>query len=620
MTKILTKTVALATAFVFAVGACAPQGTGDADAPPREQLLAHPSTFGLDLTGSPVLEPKVMILWAPHVEALDPGITALEVTTDLDVVDGPGRAYETRLTIRGLGPDCGASGRLLVERDTRDLASATLPDAALLAAIVADLGDNRPTGRCGGGKGGHQHAGPFGNNFWLAQPCQEQDQREMASGTALELAIAAALADGTPSWAAACAEHAEPAGVAYCEDLVGIISGNLIQAEVRLEATRAISDLMDQITHEALEIAAAANLGFGGLANAVDVAELATMALEQVALKAAADSQASLVVGNLIAARAAAGMDPILAATQAPAVTGALIVMGNTWQVDMAELTECHRRIVAWIAAAAAIGVGFRLFGPGGPNLTGGGGPKWTEDTVLIAGPLRVQSLQFFFSHDVDIHVDQLPTAHQAMTRRTYGAYVSRVIYAGFEKPGYGHVLPADVVAPEPVTLVPMVIAPAGAGVELGHGGYGGPSQAVADTIYSPWANKVFLGAAGLDLNWQETDADGVPLSPVWALCEALPPNPVDPHYCDLGLTSTVPPWQIGQPLARYWRIYVTGGIVDPVDGAVIEPEGAQLFASLHAIGEGPASPCWVWDYGANDYVYEPSLPGCGPGPAPPGP
>ena len=33
---------------------------------------------------------------------------------------------------------------------------------------------------------------------------------------------------------------------------------------------------------------------------------------------------------------------------------------------------------------------------------------------------------------------------------------------------------------------------------------------------------------------------------------------------------------------------------------------GAQFFASLHAIGEGPVNSCWVWDYSANDYVFEP--------------
>jgi hypothetical protein len=212
------------------------------------------------------------------------------------------------------------------------------------------------------------------------------------------------------------------------------------------------------------------------------------------------------------------------------------------------------------------------------------------------------------------------------MTRRVSGAFVSRLVHAGFEKPGFGHVLNADVMVPEPITLVPIVAAPAGAAIELGAGGYGGPSTEVADTVYSPWNNTVFLGSAGIDLNWQETDKDGNPLIDIWALCKVLPDDPLDPRYCGLGLQSTVPPWRIGEALHRYWRIWVMGGLVDPADGAVIEPEGAQFFLSLHATGEGPSSACWVWDQAENDYVYQPWLPGCGPsggdggdGPLPPG-
>ncbi|MBX7078600.1 MAG: hypothetical protein K1X88_05365 [Nannocystaceae bacterium] len=59
--------------------------------------------------------------------------------------------------------------------------------------------------------------------------------------------------------------------------------------------------------------------------------------------------------------------------------------------------------------------------------------------------------------------------------------------------------------------------------------------------------------------------------------------------------------------------MWTTTGVVDPETGTVLEPEGSQFLVALHATGEGPSSPCFVWDYDAGEYRWDPTLPGCGP-------
>lgn len=636
MRTFATKTIALASC--VALAGCGPQGADDPtdDAPAADDedqaaepepepddedpgyggdvpRMPHPSVYGLDLSGSPTLEPDTIYVQANRVKELDPGIEMLEVTRDLDLQDDALDPWARTLTIVGRGPDCGIDGRLLFEQDTRSSAAIVRSDPAMVEAIVADLA-GAPRSTCAGEREpGAGAAAPFGPGFWLQTPCNSDSDAELASFVELEVLIDITLAAGTPAWAAACVEHVEPAEIEACEDLVGQISGHLIRAQARMAVVRGALDMLDSITVQAMQVAANNNLGFAGIANPVALADLAAMGLRVVTYKKVADWQAGIVTAHLSEARGLVDFDPVLQATSAPFGLTVLVAMGNVWRADVETLSECYRRVVAWIVGAAGIGFGIRLFFP--PNgLALAGGSQFDEgSTELVVGPRRVQSTTFFQPAEIAIHVDQLTSQQQAMTRWEDGPNVHRNIFAGYEWPGFGHTLPADVLGPEPLTLLPIVLAPAGSAIELGAGGYGGPSQDVPDTTYAPGGNVVQLGRVGIDLNWQETDANGTPLIDIWALCKVLPEDLLDPRYCGLGMQTTVPPWQIGQPLHRYWRVWTMAGIVDPENGAVIEPEGAQFFVSLHATAEGPVSECWVWDSSEGEYVFQPWLPGCGP-------
>lgn len=595
-------------------GVEAPDAT---DAPaaqtPEVVRLLAPEAYGLDLEGSPVLEPRVHTVGAVAVRDLLPTVHAIEVTEDLDLTGDEDDPYATVLTIRGLGPGCEEGGDVLAHHDSRDPAASVFPDPALAEALAADLRDGR-RGTCSD-EPKHSEFAPFGPGFWNIDPCRDARLDEIGSGAWIEINIAAVLATNTPAWAAACVQHLEPAGITACENLVGTISGHLIAAESRIAAARVIKGLMFDLTLDAVDLANNMGLGFPGPAAAADIAELASLALEIVALHAAGNAQATAAVGHVIAARTAAGQDWVLIEVGAPQVLGGLVVVANGWQVDYAVLTRCFRRVTSWIAALAAIGFGIRFFQPPpGLGIADAQDAFDPDESILYIGPRRAQSLVHFFSDSLKVDVSMLTSAEAAMTRYVSNGYVSRNIFAGYEKPGFGHTLPSDIIGPDPITLLPIVLAPAGAKVLLGEGSYGGPSNDVYDSVYDPSVNTVFLGQIGIDVNWTETDAAGVPTSPLWALCKVLPEDPMDPRYCQFGMNTTVPPWEIGDPLSKYWRVWVSGGIIDPENGEVIEPEGTQFFMELHAPGEGPENECWVWSSSQQAYLYSPGVPGCGPG------
>ena len=106
----------------------------------------------------------------------------------------------------------------------------------------------------------------------------------------------------------------------------------------------------------------------------------------EISSAAGAISQSNLTVTNLLVARSQVDLDPIiLENTNARTVLGALIPLANTWGVDVSDLAQCHRRNVCWIAAAAAIGWGFRGFGPGGANVV---------DLGMVATPITYFAAQ----------------------------------------------------------------------------------------------------------------------------------------------------------------------------------------------------------------------------------
>lgn len=588
-----------------------PTGTPDGNAAPGSApRLPHPSAFGLDLSDSGVLDAHAQVVVAREVQALLPEVATLEVVRDLDVTDDLDDPYAWTLTIRGKGPDCGGTGRVLFAVDTRDPGATVLPAPPVVSALAADLTDH-PTPACVD-KEESKLAPAFGPGFWAQEPCDDDFHASAASGAALTLGILAAQASA-PGWGVACAEHVEPVGVSYCEGLVGSITSHLLLAQAYQDSAQLLGDTMADMTEQAMQIAVAAGLGFGGAANAQDVKALAALGLKVNAAKKAADMMTNLAATNIAAARGRAALDPILEGA-AGAELSALVGTSTVWRIELDVLTTCYRRVTNWIVNAAAVGFGIRFFWPpGGLNIADPGTSEFEEgSTVLFVGPKRVQSTQYFFTDEISIDIDALSSEHQAMTRREQEPNVLHTMRAGYETPGYVHALTEDVLGPHPLTLLPTVLAPAGAPIELGDGGYGGASHDVAQTLYT--AGTVYLGAAGVDLNMQETDAGGTPLGPLWEQCKVVPEDPADPRYCGLGVQTTVPPWQIGDSLDRYWRIWTMGGIVDPADGAVIEPEGATFFVSLHATGEGPTNECWVWDYGLARYEQDPTVPGCGVG------
>lgn len=593
--------------------------TGDDDGETNEPLPVPPppEVLGLDPEGR-WLDPQHALVRAREVARLRPEVGELRITHEVRVTGDDAQPYAYTLWIEGIATSCDdeTSGELFAYIDSARPDETVMPDPAIVDAITADLG-SAPRASCDA-KPSSADIAPGGAQWWQGDPCPIQAEIELAAYAALLMAIGRARMVDEPTWHAYCDTQGVvlPLIAQACHDDVVVIDGELVAAIARMNNARLFEHIAYEIAVEAEQLAAQAGLGAAGLANQQDVGQLATMALRIVVYKTAADANASAAVGHIIFARVLSGY--LLAGSTAPAVLSALVVLGNTWQVEMSLLTECYRRVVAWIAAAAAIGFGIRFFGappPGGgglqigpPGGSGGGEPP----SVLHIGPRRIQAEAYFLHDELRTDIDALSPGVAALTHRWWGPWVTRTISAGYELPGVGHVLTQDVIGIEPLTFLPYVVAPAGATIVLGEGAYGGPSQEVPDTVYSAAPNTVYLGRIGVDLNFEQTDAHGNSVPPsAWALCLA----DLAPHqYCAFGLATTVPPWHIGTPLSAHWRVWAMAGIVDPRTGVISEPQGSQYFVGLHAPGEGPSSQCWYWDYGQNTYAFNPSVPGCGPG------
>lgn len=568
-----------------------------------------PQELGLSLDpDSPTLQPASTYVQARAVKSVRPEVELLELVIDLDVTGDPDDYYALSWQVRGHGPDCGAEGVLLASHDTQRPSDDVRPEAALLTAIGEDL---TQVGRreCQAPPK-HSEFAPFGPGFWDVEPCKDKKLAEEGPRISVLMWVPEVIAWTIP-WIAVCVEYINPKTIAKCESDVTAIETNLINGEARVLSAAAMLALMDDLTAEAMALAKDINLGFAGPAAAVDLAELTFLALEVGALRLAAVNQAELAQGHFAAASALAKFWDLIWAEGGAFVFIPFMVVVNRWYARVGDVARCYDNTTQWIAIVAAVGFGIRAFWPGNLWLDGDAKEATSDDdSLLIAGPRRVQSLQYFFSDEIVIDIDTLTSQERAATRRVDDANVSRVVFGGYDTPGFSAVLAEDVMVPEPWTLIPYVLAPAGTPIHPGEAGYGGPSYEVFKASY--YEGVVMLGALGLDLNVQQTDENGVPLmEDLWAVCNASVPPQIG--YCPLGVATTVAPWDIGMQISSYWRVWVTGGIIDPETGDVIEPEGSQFFVSVHASGEGAADDCYEWDDDVGWYVYNPSLPDCGP-------
>ncbi len=586
--------------------ACVPDEELAVTPPPAEPT---PDPFAVPDPNAKALEPRVVTFEARRLRELDPSIERVQVTTDYDVSGIPGRAFHNRVSVRALGAGCGADGRLIFAYSSAAPDDALLPSDAIQRALASDLIASTRGASCrppalapfGGGGGG-------GGGFWGQVPCADYQDEFDASDAAL-LASLLVLDLVAPSWPQLCDAHTEPAEVTACKGLVTAIRADLTAARAsRTVASDVVGHAMN-LTYDAMDIAEEIDLGVNGALqqNPAQVAELATIMVLVRLLEGVATTQAGMVVDFLSSAIGTASIDPLLEPISLEITP--VQVIAQDWRSDVDAVMACYRRVTTWIAVGAAIGFGVRiLFLPNvkGPGIADGflppPPPGWSSS--LVTGFYNPQRMSHYPTHPIVVSIDALTSLESAATRSESGGYVTRTIWAGYDQPTA--VIPADIYAPHPVFLYPVLAVPAGSTIRLAPTPSLNPGFMPDFTISG---NQITMTGVGVPLHWNETDAAGNPTSDLWATCAD---GPINGEYCSLAIDSTGSPAQIaaGHVFTRHWRIHATGGIIDPVTGYPMELMSGYLV-HLSARAERPTSPCYVWD--GTRYVWDHLLPGCGP-------
>lgn len=580
---------------------------------------AHFSEFGVDLDEAD-LAPRTTRVTATATGAIDSRFDRLEITQTLFIdPDAPG-GLAVRLSVDGLGDSCGEAGIPLVEYDTRDGGLLVAPPEELADAITQDLAQVPVATACDskdGADAAPPAAGNPGNAGFFGLPlCVAQSNTETAAHGAFTIGIQLSQIFHLSGWRAACNAIPEPASLQQCNALLNTIVANLNNAVIRVNSAHFFAELARTRTQEAQQIAV--QLGLGAIrraANWADAQRLIEIAFQVEGFGRYGRNQAAIATGLVGEAVALTWFHPTLTAAR-PILAGHSTTAG-LYLAAHGNLAHCLERVAWFIAMGGALGFGLGLFGGGGgggggpgPAAVGpGADPKFFDGGELLYGPLLPHAWAVQPDDVLVVDVAALTTLQTAMSRRESGAIVSHEMFAGYELPADDATTAGDIIVPEPLTGLPIVAVPAGSPVVLGSGGAGGDPQFVATGVYD--GGMVRLGGAGRSLVFQEIDEDLQPMSPLWAVCEG-----VELMYCPLGMQTTQPPDVVGTQLSRWWRIWSTGGTVDPRTGDVVDPM-VGFVLNLRAPAEGPSSHCYVWD--GDSYEFEPWQPGCGPSGGGPG-
>jgi hypothetical protein len=564
-------------------------------------------------------QPRILRIDAPRLHAIDPSIEAIEITHDLDPL-AQGGFFDVSITVRAVGASCEPDASPLLAFDTAEPEAALWVAPELRQALLGDLQDQAHTGQCAAvpvpGPGGPLPPGgpvpgPGGPNWWGFTPCAA-DQDALGIQDTIVLVTEGGLMLSFPSWNGLCGTIPEPTQVTYCEGLVSAMEDDVLAAIARRMAARQMIGAQMSLAYDAVDIAAENALGAAVLGNfnPAIVAELAQLAVWVSGLRWAIENQTAIAYGNLSHARILANFEPVVLEPAALELTAALAVY-DAWNNAAHEVSGCYDRVTRWIAVGAAIGFGIRFWFPPGANVAEGGKAS-DSDSSLVIELSSPQAMAQHWANPIELDLDTMPSYISAGTRQDSGGKVSRTILAGYELPP-GVTLPADILVPEPLTLIPIVAAPAGAPLVLDETQL---EDGVPRVRYEYGALR-FQGAY-LDLQWENVDASGVSLDGLWAKCKVVPPftpppTPWFPH-CDLGMETWASPEDIsaGRLFSRYWHVASTGGIIDPRTGDVVETTSG-FFVGLHKTAERPSNPCYVWDYEDEVYAWDPMLPGCGP-------
>jgi hypothetical protein len=588
-------------------------GLGEPGEAPFAGLPAA-AAFGMSFDpNAPENQPRIIRIDAPLLHAIDPSIEAIELTHDLEPRESDG-FFDLSLQVRALGPTCDPDAPPLLAFDTRDPGATIAATPELRAALLGDLQQRLRKGHCSAEPAAvGPVGGPGGPNWWGFTPCADE-QDELDAEDYIVLGVESFLMLSFPSWNGACATLPEPSQVASCESLVSAMVEDVLAAITRRQAARQMIGAQMNLAYDAVDIAAENALGAAGVANfnPALVGELAQLAVWVSGLRSAIEIQTAIAIGNLRHARILAGMSPVL--DGAVLELEAAILAYEEWETIANEVAGCYDRTTRWIAVGAAIGFGIRFWFPPGNNLDGvaGGGKASDSDSTLVFGLSNPQAMAQHWANPIVLDLDAMPSYLTAGTRDEYAGRVWRTFLAGYEFP-QGVTLESDIMVPEPITLFPIVAAPAGAPLQLDETQL---EDGVPRVEYEGGALR-FQGAY-LDLQYENVDANGVSLDGLWAKCKVLPPEepPEDPWYpyCGLAMDTWASPEDItaGRVFSRYWHVASTGGIVDPRTGDVVEVSSG-FFINLRKTAERPDDPCYVWDYEDEQYVYETMLPGCGP-------
>ena len=568
---------------------------------PRPLRLPHPSLYGLTFSeNSRAGKPSTIRLQAPALNAIDPSIDHIAITEHFDFsqVDSQGQP-ETRfsLVVEVCDVDC-TTRQVLLEMhsaapDTNIVASESVLDAlsedlALAKssprACAADpnmLADRSAKAAAPGM--------PGGPGFWNAIFCRGDAILE-TSYHVLLMGGFRKFERAVPRFRAACANHSTPTTIAACLSRVNGALAEILSAKARVLSAKFQLHLLALHSAEAGLIARELDLGWAAMPNIVNVAELARLKTQALALRDAADTQATQSLEHLSRAMHILDGDFFLSFAWGAAI--ALNERAINWHQNFRSLTWCFYSVVHWIANAAALGAAIRLWllgggaGPGGIDPPGEGPPI---QTVLHYGPLNPRALEVARRNPIVVDIDAMPPQHQLLTRSVQQGVpdVTRVIHFGYDRPSREEVLQHDIWGPEPFTLLPMIIAARG----------------------TPLRNLLFVPVEVLH---GDTDPSGDPPTP-GLLCLTHGPRTPSYPYCSFGMPTTGTPAQIaaGVVFSRYVFISAYDGIVDPTTGEHLEPFSGY-FVQLRKRAEGPSSPCYVWSSSAEQWVYDSRVPGCG--------
>ena len=433
---------------------------------------------------------------------------------------------------------------------------------------------------------------PGNPGWWGVRPPCPNENATCATQWTVTLADLQSVLRMIPAARQSCNRLSDPRLVTACLLAVTSIVKKLRSARKDNLAALTLLGQQRELVTQMVNVADQNN--FGGLAQIVDpaaVAQLAAQALEVSGLGDAAITQSGKALASITEAGRAAHTIPALIH-----LARALDVSWGLHTHFLREVTfvaNCHERTAHAIAVIAAVALGIRF-----PPVAGPGPENW----LLVWGLYHPQAMAFYSrpSNHIVIDLDSYGSLADGTRHEYFGYMNSREVHreiAVLLQHDRELRLARDVWVPEPLTLLPMLLARAGDPIEVALGGV--PAEEVARVRASN--GTVQLLWARWDLTFREVDADGNPLGPTWTHCFGWPGL-----GCPLSIQTDASPEDIaaGRVISSYYEIDAgTGGLVDPFNGNPAEARVCYRL-SVHKRAERPDNPCYVWDYTLQRYVW----------------